>query len=268
MTKLLMGKNRVHKINFLKDKLESGKVVVGTWSVIPSPVVADILSSAGMDFIVIDAEHGPVTYETAQNMVMACENNGCSPLFRVGSNDDNLVLRALEIGSHGVIIPQIESFEEAKRASSSMRYFPMGNRGYSPFTRAGTYSPVEEHTSISNSRVLSTIIVEGQRGMDNFHRILEVEDIDIIYLGPYDLSQSLGCPGDIENPKVLNLIEKCCKAAESRNIVIGSFVKDSQYARFLINNGVRLLAYRADCDLLYTASKKAIDDMARLLELA
>jgi len=257
----------MHKNNFLKDKLNSGKTVIGTWSVIPSPTVADVLTSAGMDFIVVDAEHGPASYETAQNMIRACEVNSASALFRVGDNNENLILRALEIGSHGVIVPQVVDFKSAKQVAECSRYFPEGNRGYSPFTRAGGFTAVENHTNIANNKILTSIIIEGEEGINNFNEILDVKNIDIIYLGPYDLSQSLGCPGDIENLKVLNLIEKCCKQAESKNIVIGSFVKDIKYAKFLINNGVRLLAYRADCDMLYNAARKITDDISFLLEL-
>lgn len=256
----------MHKTNFVKDKLKSGKTVVGTWSVIPSPTVADILSSAGMDFIIIDAEHGPTSYETAQSMIMACENNGCSPLFRVGSDDENLILRALEIGSHGIIVPQIESAEQAKRVLECTKYFPEGHRGYSPFTRACSYTPLEGHTDISNSNTLTSVIVEGKRGMSNFHKILEIDNLDVVYLGPYDLSQSIGCPGDIENPKVLDAIGICCQLAEEYNVTVGSFVKDAKYAKFMIDNGVKLLAYRADCDLLHTAANKAVDELNQIME--
>ena len=149
----------MHKYNFLKDMLATGATVIGTWSVIPSPTVADVLSLADLDFIIIDAEHGPVSYETAQNMIRACENNGCCPIYRVGDNDENLILRALEIGSHGVVIPQVTDAEGARRAAMATRYFPHGNRGYSPFTRAGSFTPTQDHTNISNSSVLTAIIV-------------------------------------------------------------------------------------------------------------
>jgi len=254
----------MHKTNFLKQKLSAGKTVVGTWSVIPSPTVSNILAKAGLDFIVIDGEHGPIGLETAENMIRACELEGCSPLFRVGDNNENLILRALEIGAHGVVIPQILNKMNAESAVNAVKYHPRGHRGYSPFTRAGSFSPVEEHATISNSNTMTMFIVEGEEGITNLDGILEVEDIDIIYIGPYDLSQSVGCPGDITNPKVLRLMNQCCEKIVDRGLVAGSFVKDGEYAKMLIDNGVKFLAYRADCDIILNSTRDIISDIAKI----
>ena len=255
---------QMHKTNFLQEKLMAGKTVVGTWSVIPNPTVSNILAQAGLDFIIIDGEHGPIGLETAQNMIRACELEGCSPLFRVGDNNENLILRALEIGSHGVVIPQILNKREAKSAARAVKYHPAGHRGYSPFTRAGSFSPVNDHAEISNNNTMTMFIVEGEEGISNLDEILEVDNIDVIYIGPYDLSQSVGCPGDITNPKVLSLMRECCKKIIDKGIVAGSFVKDSEYAKMLIDNGVNFLAYRADCDIILNSTKSIINDIAKI----
>ena len=254
----------MHKTNFLKQKLALGQTVLGTWSVIPSPTVSNILAKAGLDFIIIDGEHGPIGLETAENMIRACELEGCSPLFRVGDNNENLILRALEIGSHGVVIPQILSREDAQRATAAVKYHPAGARGYSPFTRAGSFSPVENHAETSNLNTITMFIVEGEEGIDNLDEILEVQNIDIVYIGPYDLSQSVGCPGEITNPKVLKLMQYCCEKISDRGIIAGSFVKDGEYAKMLIDNGVRFLAYRADCDIIINSARSIINDIANI----
>ena len=121
---------------------------MGTWSIIPSSVTADIISSTGLDFIIIDSEHGPVNYETAQEMISSCESRNVSPLMRVGNIDEPEILKALDIGAHGIQIPNVNSAEDVKKIIEYCKYPPIGNRGFSPFNRAGNYS-------INNSKILT-----------------------------------------------------------------------------------------------------------------
>ena len=97
--------------NYIKEKLNSGEKVLGTWSIIPSPITTDIICSAGLDFIIIDSEHGPISFETAQEMVIACESRNVSPLMRIGSIDESEILKALDIGVHGIQIPNVENVD-------------------------------------------------------------------------------------------------------------------------------------------------------------
>ena len=151
------------KKNFLREKLASGRAVVGTWSVVPSVVLTDIIASSGIDFMIIDSEHGPIGSETAQNMVIACESRNVSPVMRVSGVVEGDILKALDIGVHCVQIPNITSSENIKSAITLAKYPPIGNRGFSPFTRAGGYSieHAKELTKIANENVLLAIHVEG-----------------------------------------------------------------------------------------------------------
>jgi 4-hydroxy-2-oxoheptanedioate aldolase len=126
--------------NFIKEKLISGQPVIGTWSIIPSPVTADIIASTGLDFFIIDSEHGPISFETAQNMVMASESRGVSPVMRVGTINEGDILKALDIGVHVIQIPNINCKQDVVKIIDFSKYLPLGNRGFSPFTRAGNYS--------------------------------------------------------------------------------------------------------------------------------
>ena len=126
--------------NFLKEKLISGQPVIGTWSIIPSAVTTDIIASTGLDFIIIDSEHGPISFETAQNMVMACESRGVSPVMRVGTIDEGDILKALDIGVQAIQIPNISCKQDMVKIINFSKYPQLGNRGFSLFTRAGNYS--------------------------------------------------------------------------------------------------------------------------------
>ena len=120
-----------------RERLAAGEVVVGTWSVIPSSWVAEVLAVAGLDFIIVDMEHGPSGFDVAAEMVRAAQLHGCAPLVRVPSLDESAILRALDLGPAGVVIPQVQSSEDVRRVIEYSKYPPIGQRGHSPFTRSG-----------------------------------------------------------------------------------------------------------------------------------
>ena len=130
------------KKNFIKSKLANGEKVIGTWITVPSPIVVDIICSAGIDFVIIDREHGPISFETAQEMIISCESRNVSPLVRIGGIDEPEILKVHDIGAHGIQIPNVVSLEDVKRIIKYSKFPPHGERGFSPFTRSGDYSIV------------------------------------------------------------------------------------------------------------------------------
>ena len=162
--------------NYVKEKLEAGKTVIGTWSVIPSPIVTDIICSAGVDFIIIDAEHGPITFETAQEMAIACDSRGVSPIMRVGGVNENDILKSLDIGMHGVQIPNIDNIKDVHKLIRYSKYPPIGNRGFSPFTRAGDYT-LDNATKITEHANRNTLVGINVEGVEAI--MLEPEEVYI-----------------------------------------------------------------------------------------
>ncbi len=237
----------------LKDKLHDGKSVIGTWSTIPSPSVVEVIAQAGFDFIIIDMEHGPMSFETAENMVRAAETKGCTPLVRVSANLDWQILRALEIGAHGVVVPQVTSPKEAERAIKAIKYYPRGERGFSPFTRAGGYTNQDTNklAAKANKKTLSVLLVEGIQGIAELDSILKVPDIDVIYLGTYDLSQSAGHPGQPNHPDVLAYIKSCVGKIKKHSVAPGILIQDQVELKRAQDLGIQFLAYLADCAILY-----------------
>ena len=135
----------------LKERLRGGETVIGTFSGIPSPSLVEAIGYSGIDFVVIDAEHGPVEIQTAENIVRAAEITGMAPIIRVPDNESHLILRALDIGAHGVQVPHVSTREEAELAIESSKYHPQGKRGLSPFTRAGKYGLAAENHALRNN---------------------------------------------------------------------------------------------------------------------
>lgn len=240
------------KINHLKNKLESGKSVIGTFSVIPSTIVTDIIASSGLDFIVIDGEHGPINFETAQNMIIACESRYISPAVRVSGVNENEILKALDIGAHCVHIPNVTSKKELLSAVKFAKYPPVGKRGFSPFTRAGGYSgkSAKSHTHTANTNTLLAIHIEGTEAIENIDVLLKFKELDIVFVGLFDLSKSLGKPGQVNDPKVLNLLRKVVDKTLRAGKTPGTIATSFQQLELLLSCGIKYITYSVECDII------------------
>ena len=235
----------------LKDRLRKGESVVGTWCVLPSVSVVNVLAKAGLDFIIIDMEHGPTDFHLASQMVMAAEVDGCEVIVRVSNNNESEILRALDIGASGVMVPHIERVEDREKAVSYIKYPPIGIRGFSPYTRAGGYTSRVEHTLVENKKTLSAIIVEGIKGIENIDRIIDDKEIDIVYIGTYDLSVALGIPGDVKNPKVMKMLERCVGEIQKMGKVAGGLFHTIDELKYFKAIGIQFLCYKVDTSVLF-----------------
>lgn len=249
------------KPNYLKEKLQAGKTVIGTWSIIPSIVTADIISSTGLDFIIIDAEHGPLGYETAQEMVIACESRGVSPVMRVGNVDEYAILRAMDIGVHCIQVPNIVNSSQVKDLIHYAKYPPIGNRGYSPFTRAGNYS-IENATTLpekANDNTMIAINIEGEDAIKNIDEILEIENLDILFIGLYDLSKCLNIPGQVNSKKLLDYLESLSSKINAAGKFCGTITTNKENIKLFNEMGLKYLVHLVDCDVLRSAYQDTVD---------
>ena len=246
----------------LKKKIKDGKTVIGTWNMIPSPTIVEIIGLSGFDFVIIDAEHGPVGMESAENLVRACEVAQTSAIIRVPSNEPHLILRALDIGACGIQVPHVSTKSEAESVVESSRYHPMGKRGFSPFTRAAKYgADPESYIKKSNEETMVILNVEGVDGLKNLREIASVKGIDVIFLGPYDLSQSFGKPGQVNDPEVINALKNSAKLIKDKGLCCGSFAKDAKYLETLVDCGMQYITYGVDSAIIsdtYRELKKNI----------
>ena len=177
------------KKNFLKEKLLRQNICLGTWSVIPSNTITDIITSSKFDFVILDQEHGPLSFETIQKQIITSENNNCSPLVRVSKVSQEDILRALDVGAHGIQVPNINNLDDLKYLIEYSKYPPKGNRGFSTFTRAGGYNIKNKDIlySKANDNTLLGINIESKKALDLTSKISEFEEIDIIFYGTFDL---------------------------------------------------------------------------------
>ena len=247
----------------LKSRLGRGDTVLGTWCVLPTGDAVEAICRAGMDFAIIDLEHGPHSFETAANMARAAQVAGASALVRVPANRQELILRALEIGSDGVVVPQIEDAMSAESAVKSTKYSPDGQRGFSPFTRSGGFSAhqVEDLAQRKNAETLCVLLVEGVTGIQQLDSILATPGIDVIYIGTYDLCQSVGHPGNPDHPEVLRLRESCVRKIVGSGRAVGCLAQSVKQVIAWQQMGIAFVALKADVALLSDTVRAAVEEV-------
>ncbi len=230
----------------VKAKLKRGEAVFGSFVYIPSPRLTELIALSGFDFVVIDQEHGPITIESAEPMVQACEVTGCTPIVRVPYLQSHAILQALDIGAMGIHVPNVSNSADAKKAVGYSKYAPAGNRGLAAVraARYGLREKLSEYCERANEEVLVAIHIEDLEAIQNLDDLLSVEGVDVYYLGPTDISNSMGQPGllDTKVQKVVDgAIEKIVKAGR----IAGMITTSQEAARRYLDMGVRYLATHA-----------------------
>ncbi len=233
----------------IKQRLAAGEALVGTWCLFPSEHTANALSRSGLDFLMIDMEHGQLSYESLQRMLIAVEAP-CEALVRVNAASAADVQHALDGGAGGVLVPMVQNAGGAKEAVRLSKYPPEGIRGFSPFTRAWDYAGRGKDTSGANSRILSGVMVEGEGAISNLDAILKDPLLDLVYVGTYDLSVALGVSGEVEHQKVLSALKTAVSKITSAGKVAGCMSSTPEGLRELRKMGCRLLFYKTDTALL------------------
>jgi len=248
------------KKNNLKEVLKEGKNVFGPFMKFTDPAAVEIMGLAGFDFVIIDAEHGPISMQSAQNMIRAAETANITSIIRVANNDEALILRALDIGAQGIEIPQINSKSQAIKAVRSVKYAPQGERGVCRYVRAANYSSMDkfEYFKSANKETMIITHIEGVEGINNLDEILSVPGIDVIFIGPYDLSQSLGVPGQVNNSLVVEKMKEVVLKCKQNKVAVGTFADDIETAKFWVSLGVQYMSFSVDVGILYEASKQII----------
>lgn len=205
---------------------------------------------AGLGFVILDMEHGPIGFETLRGHILAAEKSGLVPIVRVPGYDSDAIGKSLDLGAYGVQVPSVGSAEEASHVIREARFHPEGERGVCRFVRAADYGTADRNEYFSRANECLVVLqIEGKEGLANFDEIVSVAGIDIIFIGPYDLSRSLGVPGDIENPIVVGEIEKLVSKAKEQNIVLGTFCDTVDQVVHWRDLGIAYLAYSVDINI-------------------
>lgn len=186
----------------------------GSWLTLANTETAEIMAQSGFDWLAVDMEHSAVTLKVALDMIRVVESYNVVPLVRVGDNDSYLIKRVMDAGAYGVIVPQVNSKQEAEKAVASVKYPPKGTRGVGLWRAQGYGTDFKQYKDWVNKESIVIVQVEHIKAVENLESILKVEDIDAFIVGPYDLSASLGIPGEFDNPKVQAALKRIMEVAK------------------------------------------------------
>lgn len=208
----------------LKKKLKSNKVLIGSWVTLGNTSIAEIMAKTGFDWLAIDMEHSVITTEMCQQLIQVIELSGVVPLVRVGKNDSLIIKRVMDAGAHGVIVPMINSRSEAVRAVESVKYPPQGKRGVGLARAQGYGLEFEKYKNWVNQESIVIVQIEHIDAVNNLEEILDVNGVDGFIVGPYDLSASLGKPGDFSDPAFLKALKMIKEISKKSKVASGYHV--------------------------------------------
>jgi 2-dehydro-3-deoxyglucarate aldolase len=232
----------------LKERLLKKETTIGSWITMGHHEVAEIMARAGFDWLVVDIEHSAINLSQTQLLIAVIELSGVTPLVRVGKNDPDLIKRVMDAGAHGVIVPMVNTKEEAQRAVSAVRYPPQGIRGVGLSRAQGYGSEFEKYKEWNLSESIVIVQVEHIKAVENLEDILSVEGVDGFIVGPYDLSGSLGVPGEFDNADVLSALDRIKEVSKKMKPVSGfhSVSSDPNEALKRIEEGYRFVGFSLD----------------------
>ena len=232
--------------NTLKQKLNAGKTAIGPFVGLPSPGMVETMGWMGFDFVVIDCEHGPMDYETAEHMIRAAELSGTTPILRIGLNEQQHIQRYLEAGAAGVMIPLINTADDAKKVVDAVKYPPIGKRGAFAGRSANFgLQAMAEYIKEANEETFISFQIETPEGIENRDEIIATEHADAIFLGPGDLSVNFGIPGDTMNPKVLDTIDSLVTSIHDAGKHAGTLGVTIEQTLYWHERGVRWIVNSA-----------------------
>ena len=244
--------------NPVKEKMLSGEPTFGTLVSMPSPNVVQVLAASGFDWLWFDLEHGPIPFDALHNMINATAvgDAACIPLTRVPADELWSVKPVLDAGSLGVIFPFVETTQGAADAVAATCYPPAGKRGFGPFYAGSRWGlGLREYAEQADDAILRVMMLESKDAVENVEEIMATDGIDVAFLAPFDLSQSLGVPGQFDSPVYLDALDRLEKATEQAGAIMGTLVLDADTAKAKLDRGYRFLMLGLDIALLEGAAK-------------
>jgi len=245
----------------LKHKLRSGRATLGGWVTLGHAAIGEILAAAGFDFVVVDLEHSVITLEHAAELIRAIDAQAVAPLVRLTANDANLAKRVMDAGAHGIIVPSVNSVAEARQAVQMVRYGPHGVRGVGLARAQGYGARFKEYFAWQLAEPVVVVQIEHVAALAALGDILRVPGVDAFLVGPYDLSCSLGHPGEFEHPDYARAMDAIREAGWTTGVPGGLHVVEPDLAalRRAHADGYRFLAYGVDIRFLDVAARAATD---------
>lgn len=246
--------------NKLKKIFAEGKAALGSFVVCNAPDLVEILGITGFDFVIIDNEHGPMGHESSQHLIRAAELRGMSPIVRVPNAMESTILHTLDVGAHGIQVPQVNDPETAQAVVTFSKYHPLGKRGVA-FPRSADYGLTDLGAYFEHENRQTMVIAhcENTRCLENLDAICQVPGIDVIFLGPYDMSQSMGISGQVAHPRIEDAAQTVVETAKKHGKVAGIFAADGAAAKKRAAQGFQYIAVGMDTTLYAARCRQELD---------
>jgi len=245
-----------------KRKLDAGEVVFGSFLKLDAPPVVELYGLAGFDFLIIDAEHATFSHAAIENAVRTCELMGMSSIVRTPDAGEANLLHVLDSGASGIQVPSLKCAEDVREVIRKAKYWPLGERGSARACRAaayGTSGPDWEERA--NGDTLVSVHIENGEMVEDIERLCEIEALDVLFIGPGDLSQSLGHPGNARHPDVVAAIDRVIEVAAGRKH-LGTVVAGPKQLAEYVARGVRYIAWLSDLGMMKSAFSGAAESFA------
>ncbi len=246
--------------NSFKQAILSGQQQIGLWCMLPGGFVTEALAGAGFDWLLLDTEHSPADVLTVLPQLQAAAAYDVSTVVRPASNDPVLIKRLLDLGAQSLLIPYVQTVEEAEAAVAAVRYPPAGIRGVAGLTRASRFGRVKGYAQQAETELCLMVQVETRQSLDCIEEIAAVDGVDGIFIGPGDLSASLGHPGELFHPEVVAAIEDAITRVRAAGKPAGVLTYDHDFARRCMGLGTLFTAVGADLSILLRGVEKLADE--------
>ena len=248
--------------NKLKELFKAGKPIINSWLAVPSSFSAEIMANQGWDSVTIDMQHGLIDYSNAINMLQAISTTDTTPLARVNWNEPGQIMKILDAGCYGVICPMVSNRKEAENFVKACQYPPKGYRSFGPI-RASIYGG-DDYAKHADSEILKLAMIETKEALEKLDEILDTPNLDGIYIGPADLSLSVGEEPGFDKPdysKAFSEISRVLEAAKKRNLLAGIHNGTPEYAQKMIDKGFNLVTVGSDSRYIVSGAKSDLEKL-------
>jgi 2-keto-3-deoxy-L-rhamnonate aldolase RhmA len=243
----------------LRDKIIGGRTVVGTWVSIPDIAVVEVLAQAGFDYLLIDGEHAPISPSQLFPLAVAAERRGCPVVYRVQTNSADLIKAALDIGIAGLMVPMVENPEEAAAVVSASKYPPAGRRGMGPWRASNYFLDFQDYIAAANEQTAVIVQIESRAAVEKAAQIAAVPGVDVLYVGPADLSGSVGVPVGKLDPPLLEALQRVVAAGKATGRCVGIDAPSNERLETFAGLGFRLFSFGIDAAYLSDGARVAAE---------
>lgn len=251
------------RLHPLKQRLNNGEITIGSWITLGHSAIAEIMLRAGYDWLVVDLEHSTISIDQAGELIRTIDLGGVAPLVRLTSNSPDQIKRVMDAGAHGIIVPMVNSARDARDAVASTRYAPQGIRGVG-LARAQGYGPkFSEYLEWQRESAVVIVQIEHKDALSNLEDILMVPGVDGFIIGPYDLSCSMGIPGEFEKSEFKDAMGYILNKGLTMGSPAGLHIVEPDVLRLekSISEGFRFIAYSVDVRMLDVSAREGVDSV-------